>query len=122
MLVAYAGVIILFARSFMMSSSTLAGDLIVALSAILLGERIVYIAKIVQRVDPVRLMLYQSIIGSAGFFLIGFAVEADQSTRWTAARGPDGRPRQNGGEVGNNQHGHDCAYGRATLHAAAGVF
>jgi drug/metabolite transporter (DMT)-like permease len=83
-LVAYAGVIILFARSFMMSSSTLAGDLIVALSAILLGERIVYIAKIVQRVDPVRLMLYQSIIGSAGFFLIGFAVEADQSTRWTA--------------------------------------
>jgi hypothetical protein len=27
----------------------------------------VYIAKAVQRLDPVRLMLYQSIIGSAGF-------------------------------------------------------
>ena len=67
-----------------MSSSTLAGDLIVALSAVFLGERIVYIAKAVQRLDPVRLMLYQSIIGSAGFFLIGFAIEADRPTHWTA--------------------------------------
>jgi O-acetylserine/cysteine efflux transporter len=82
-LVAYSGVVLLFARSFSMSSSTLAGDLIVALSAVFLGERIVYIAKAVQRLDPVRLMLYQSIIGSAGFFLIGFATEADRPTRWT---------------------------------------
>jgi len=53
-LIAYGGVIILFARSFSTSSSTLAGDLIVALSAVLLGERVVYIAKAVQRLDPVR--------------------------------------------------------------------
>jgi len=79
-LIAYSGVVLLFARSFSMSSSTLAGDLIVALSAVFLGERIVYIAKAVQRLDPVRLMLYQSIIGSAGFFLIGFATEADRPT------------------------------------------
>jgi len=79
-LIAYRGVVLLFARSFSMSSSTLAGDLIVALSAVFLGERIVYIAKAVQRLDPVRLMLYQSIIGSAGFFLIGFATEADRPT------------------------------------------
>ena len=83
-LIAYSGVVLLFARSFSLSSSTLAGDLIVALSAVFLGERIVYIAKAVQRLDPVRLMLYQSIIGSAGFFLIGFATEADRPTQWTA--------------------------------------
>jgi len=83
-LIAYSGVIMLFAQSFSMSSSTLAGDLIVALSAVLLGERIVYIAKAVQRLDPVRLMLYQSIIGSVGFFLIGLATEADRPTRWTS--------------------------------------
>jgi drug/metabolite transporter (DMT)-like permease len=83
-LIAYSGVVLLFARSFSLSSSTLAGDLIVALSAVFLGERIVYIAKAVQRLDPVRLMLYQSIIGSAGFFLIGFATEADRPTHWTA--------------------------------------
>ena len=83
-LIAYGGVIILFARSFSVSSSTLVGDLIVALSAVLLGERIVYIAKAVQRLDPVRLMLYQSIIGSVGFFLIGLATEADRPTRWTS--------------------------------------
>jgi drug/metabolite transporter (DMT)-like permease len=83
-LVAYSGVIILFARSFTTSSSTLLGDLIVALSALLLGERIVYIAKTVQRVDPVRLMLYQSVIGSVGFFLISLAMEPDRPTRWTS--------------------------------------
>ena len=83
-LIAYGGVIILFARSFSVSSSTLVGDLIVAVSALLLGERIVYIAKAVQRLDPVRLMLYQSIIGSVGFFLIGLATEADRPTRWTS--------------------------------------
>lgn len=84
-LIAYGGVIILFARGVTTSSGTLAGDLIVALSAVLLGERTVYIAKTVRRVDPVRLMLYQSIIGSAGFFLISFAMEAGRPTRWTPA-------------------------------------
>ena len=82
-LVAYGGVVILFARSFTMSSSTLIGDLIVAVSALLLGERIVYIAKTVRRVDPARLMLYQSVIGSVGFYLISFAVESGRPTRWT---------------------------------------
>jgi len=81
-LVAYSGVIILFARGFTTSSGTLPGDLVVALSAVLLGERIVYIAKTVRRVDPVRLMLYQSIIGSIGFFLISFTLEAGRPTRW----------------------------------------
>ena len=82
-LVAYGGVVILFARGVTSSGGTLVGDLIVALSAVLLGERIVYIAKSVRRVDPVRLMLYQSIIGSAGFFLISLATEAGRPTRWT---------------------------------------
>jgi drug/metabolite transporter (DMT)-like permease len=82
-LVAYAGVIILFARGFTTSSGTFAGDLIVALSAVLLGERIVYIARTVRRVDPVRLMLYQSLIGIVGFFLIGLVLEAGRPTRWT---------------------------------------
>jgi len=61
------------------------GDLIVAVSALLLGERTVYIAKTVQRVDPARLMLYQSVIGSVGFFLISLAVESGRPTRWTTA-------------------------------------
>ena len=82
-LVAYAGIVVLFVRSFSMSSATLMGDLIVAVSALLLGERIVYIARAVQRLDPVRLMLYQSLIGSAGFLLIGLVTEADRPTRWT---------------------------------------
>lgn len=84
-LVAYGGVAILFARGFTVSDGTLLGDLGVALSALLLGERTVYIAKTVQRVDPVRLMLYQSAIGSVGFLLIRLVVESGRPIRWTAA-------------------------------------
>jgi drug/metabolite transporter (DMT)-like permease len=83
-LVAYSGVIILFARGVTTSRGTLAGDLIVALSAVLLGERIVYIARTVRRVNPVRLMLYQSLIGSFGFFALSFTLEAGRPARWTA--------------------------------------
>src|SRR5215510_15460746 len=82
-LIAYGGVVILFARSFSLSSSTMAGDLIVAVSALILGDRVVYIARAVQRLDPVRLMLYQSLIGSAGFLLLGLATEGARPTRWT---------------------------------------
>jgi len=82
--VAYSGVIILFGRGFTTSSGTLLGDLIVGLSALLLGERVVYIAKTVQRVDPVRLMLYQSVIGSVGFFLISLVLESGRPIRWTS--------------------------------------
>src|SRR5499433_3947136 len=84
-LIAYGGVIILFARSFSMSSSTLVGDLIVAVSALILGERVVYIARAVQHLDPVRLMLYQSLIGSGGFLLLSLATETGRPTHWRLA-------------------------------------
>jgi drug/metabolite transporter (DMT)-like permease len=83
-LIAYGGVVLLFAPGLTTSRSTLIGDLIVALSALLLGERIVYIAKAVQRMDPVRLMMYQSIIGSAGLLALSLVWDVERPTRWTA--------------------------------------
>lgn len=83
-LVAYGGVIILFAPGFTGSSGTLVGDLIIAVSALLLAERTVFIAKVVQRVDPVRLMMYQSVIGGAGLFVMSLVWDVERPTRWTA--------------------------------------
>ncbi len=83
-LVAYGGVVILFAPGFAGSRGTLVGDLIIAVSALLLAERTVFIAKIVQRVDPVRLMMYQSVIGGAGLFLMSLVWDMERPTRWTA--------------------------------------
>ena len=69
MLIAYAGVVTLFGRDFTAGSATLLGDLVVSVSALLLGERTVYMARAVQRVDPVKLLVFQSAIGSTCFLL-----------------------------------------------------
>ena len=82
-LVAYSGVVVLFAPGFTGAGGTLVGDLIISVSALLLAERTVFIAKTVQRVDPVRLMMYQSIIGAAGLFLLSLIWDVDRPTRWT---------------------------------------
>lgn len=83
-LVAYAGVVILFARDFGLEGGTLLGDLIVSASALLLGERTIYMAQAVQRVDPLKLLLAQSAVGSACFFLVSLWWEAAAPTRLTA--------------------------------------
>lgn len=82
-LIAYAGIVLLFVRDFSFRSETLVGDLIVSASAVLLGERVVYMAKAVQRFDPIKLLVFQSAIGSACFLLVSLVWEADTPTRYT---------------------------------------
>jgi drug/metabolite transporter (DMT)-like permease len=82
-LVAYAGIVLLFARDFSFQSATLLGDLVVMGSAVLLGERVVYMARAVQRLDPIKLLVFQSAIGSACFLLASVLVEGSTSTRYT---------------------------------------
>jgi drug/metabolite transporter (DMT)-like permease len=84
-LIAYSGVVILFAPGFTGAGGTLVGDLIISVSALVLAERTVFIAKAVQRVDPVRLMMYQSVIGAAGLLLMSLMWDVDRPTRWTAS-------------------------------------
>ena len=86
-LVAYAGIVMLFARGFSFQSATLLGDLIVAGSAVLLGERTVYMARAVQRLDPIKLLVFQSAIGSVCFLVASLALEGGVPTRYTAALG-----------------------------------
>jgi drug/metabolite transporter (DMT)-like permease len=84
-LVAYAGIVLLFARDFSFASETLVGDLVVAASAVLLAERVVYMARAVQRLDPLKLLVFQSAIGSVCFLLASLALEGAAPTRYSGA-------------------------------------
>ena len=84
-LIAYAGILLLFARDFSFTSSTLLGDLLVSASALMLGERIIYMTRAVQRFDPIKLLVFQSGIGSACFLLASVWWERDVPTRYTAS-------------------------------------
>jgi drug/metabolite transporter (DMT)-like permease len=83
--VAYAGIVVLFARDFSFQHGTLLGDLVVMVSAFLLGERTVYMARAVQRMDPLKLLLGQSAIGSACFLAASLWLEGGQPTRYTTS-------------------------------------
>ena len=82
-LVAYSGIVALFASQWSHGAPTLLGDVIVTLAGILLAERTIYLARAVQRLDPVKLLLAQAVVGTACFALASFLVEPT-STRWTA--------------------------------------
>jgi drug/metabolite transporter (DMT)-like permease len=82
-LVAYSGIVALFASQWTHGAPTLLGDVIVTIAGILLAERTVYLARAVQRLDPVKLLLAQAVVGTACFALASFLVEP-ATTRWTA--------------------------------------
>ena len=84
-LVAYAGIVTLFLPDFSLTSATLVGDLLVAASALLLGERTVYLARAVQTVDPIKLLVYQSIIGGGTLLLWSAWWEASIPNKYTVA-------------------------------------
>jgi drug/metabolite transporter (DMT)-like permease len=83
-LVAYSGIVVLFARQATSPGATLLGDALVLASAFLLAERIVYLARAVQSLDPVKLLLAQALIGSALFALLSAGVES-RPAHWTAS-------------------------------------
>jgi drug/metabolite transporter (DMT)-like permease len=81
-LVAYAGIVLLFARQIGRDAPTLLGDAIMVVSAFILAERTIYLARVVQRFDPVKLLLAQAIIGTAIFVVVSLVFEPSP-TRWT---------------------------------------
>lgn len=80
-LVAYSGIVIL-ARGHAGGEATLVGDAIMFLSALLLAERTVYLARMVQTLEPVKLLLAQAAIGTLLFVLASVWLETT-GTRWT---------------------------------------
>lgn len=81
-LVAYAGILVLFAGGAADTSASLLGDAIMFVSAAILAERTVYLARAVQRFDPVKLLLAQAVTGVAIFVALSQALEP-APTRWT---------------------------------------
>ncbi|HXG16370.1 MAG TPA: DMT family transporter, partial [Calidithermus sp.] len=74
-LVAYSGILVLFGGQVGRDRASLAGDAIMFVSALLLAERTVYMARAVQRLDPVKLLLAQSAVGAGLFTALSLALE-----------------------------------------------
>ena len=81
-LVAYGGIVLLFAGERSGHGATLLGDTIVFVSAFLLAERTIYLARAVHHLDPVKLLLSQAAIGVAIFLALSLLLEP-APTRWT---------------------------------------
>ena len=80
-LVAYSGIVLLGARQIARGSPTLRGDVVVTIAGVLLAERTIYLARAVQRLDPVKLLLTQAIVGTAvttlGMYLLYEGLEGN---------------------------------------------
>ncbi len=85
-LIADAGIVLLFARQADPGGATLLGDALIFVSALLLAERTIYMARAVHHFDPVKLLLSQAMIGILIFLLGSLALEP-VATRWTARLG-----------------------------------
>ncbi len=83
-LVAYSGIVLLFVRQMTRGAPTLLGDVIMVGAGLLLAERTVYLARAVQHLDTVKLLLAQAVIGTGLFVLISLAFEPTP-TRWTTS-------------------------------------
>jgi drug/metabolite transporter (DMT)-like permease len=81
-LVAYVGIVLLFAHQPGRGAPTLLGDAIMVVSAFVLAERTIYLARAVQRFDPVKLLLSQVLIGTAIFVVVSLVFE-HAPTRFT---------------------------------------
>ena len=81
-LVAYSGIVLLGAGQVTRGSPTLLGDVVVTVAGVLLAERTVYLARAVQRLDPVKLLLSQAVVGTALFVVVSALVEP-APTRWS---------------------------------------
>jgi drug/metabolite transporter (DMT)-like permease len=81
-LVAYAGILALFVRQPEGTGVTLFGDVLVFASSVLLAERTVYLARAVHRMDPLKLLMAQIVVGSACFVVYSTLFEPEP-TRWT---------------------------------------
>jgi len=83
-LVAYSGIVLLFARQVGHGSPTLLGDAIMVVAGFLLAERTVYLARAVHRFDAVKLLLTQAVVCTVLLVLLSLGLEP-APTRWTAS-------------------------------------
>lgn len=78
-MVAYSGIIVISADSLRGSGAEnmIVGDILSAISGFLLGARIVYNARLVSRIDPAKMLLFQAAVGAIAFIIISFIFEPE---------------------------------------------
>ena len=76
-LIAYLGVVVVFAQSLGSSNGTLLGDLLMLGSAVLLAARQVYTSLTSQSVGLPKLLLTQTVVGITFFLIAGLLLERD---------------------------------------------
>ncbi|MBI2218334.1 MAG: DMT family transporter [Candidatus Rokubacteria bacterium] len=81
-LIGYSGVVMLLASRAGSGDATLAGDSLMLLSGVTLGFRTVYLARTVQRLDQVKMLLAQAAFGVL-VFLAGSLLFESRATAWT---------------------------------------
>jgi drug/metabolite transporter (DMT)-like permease len=81
-IVAYGGIVLLFMRERGPATSSLLGDGIMFVSGFVLAERTVYLARVIHRLEPVKLLLAQATLGSAVFVVASTLMES-APTAWT---------------------------------------
>lgn len=82
-LLAYGGVWLLLARPEASGGATLAGDLMISASALLLGVRIVATSILLQRIPPTALLIPQAVLGALVFVAASLAWEDLGTIRWS---------------------------------------
>ena len=80
-LVAYAGVIVVFSAS-VRGSGSVRGDLLLAISCVLLGARQIVLSRSAQRIPIVKLLLAQAGVGTVSFIVASVLLETEP-TNWT---------------------------------------
>lgn len=80
--IAYAGIVLLFRGRMGEGSPTLAGDVVMLVSSLILAERTIYLARAVHQVDHVKLLLAQAVFGVAIFLVVSLLLEP-ATTHWT---------------------------------------
>ena len=75
-LIAYGGVVAVFGRSLANSEEFLLGDVLLLISAVLLGARQVYISQVAQRVPQHKLLLSQTVFGTVSFVAASLIFES----------------------------------------------
>jgi len=80
MTLSFLGVILIFAESLVMGDyQYLLGDLMVLISGLLLGLRIVYTKRLTQGIHPGKLLLWQAALSIPAFLLLSLIFEGDYS-------------------------------------------
>lgn len=78
-MIAYLGIVVLTADSLTETNgeNLIWGDIMSAFSGFLLGARIVYNARLVSRIDPAKMLLFQAAVGTVIFAIISAIFEPD---------------------------------------------